>query len=160
MKRTPLKRKTPLKSRTPLRGNARKRHEDRVGATSERSRSASKAKRSTARKRARKEARFRKQFHSKERVAFVGSLPCAACGRVPTKKRPSRNHHDPTKGSGAGYHSISPLCDDCHTRRHSVGWSVKRFWQDIPGGYERTNRETQEAWERHLTYRGNCPIIK
>jgi hypothetical protein len=63
---------------------------------------------------------FARAYHSKERVAFIQSLPCHACG-----VRPSDNAHIPDPSSGMGlkavYTAICPLCRSCHVILHAIG---------------------------------------
>lgn len=77
-----------------------------------RSRSAPKARKPVKRvNRKRKASEFARTYHSKARVAFVRSLPCAACGIEGL----SANAHIGNEGSGAGMKAnadqIGPLCD-------------------------------------------------
>lgn len=70
-----------------------------------------------------KAEKFAREFHSEERVAFVNGLPCCACGRKPTRRHPSDNHHVWTDGTGrrGPYTAIVPLCRSCHRRYHQIG---------------------------------------
>ena len=64
-----------------------------------------------------------RQYHSEERREWVGDLPCCFCGKRPTERHPSENHHTWTEGTGrkGPYWSIVPLCQKCHRRYHTIG---------------------------------------
>lgn len=70
-----------------------------------------------------REAEFRRVYHSKRRVAWVGTLPCCACGKQPSGRWPSENHHTWAEGTSrkGPYTAIVPLCRPCHRRYHKVG---------------------------------------
>ena len=86
--------------------------------------------------RPRKAREFARCYHSRERVEFVRSLPCANCGIVGY----SQNAH--TENGGAGrkgdYTTIIPLCgphgfpgfiyEGCHARwdRHEIPTTLDR----------------------------------
>jgi len=67
---------------------------------------------------ARKDREFIRAYGSADRVAFVRSQPCVACGRTP-----SENAH--TRGGGAGRKGdarfVAPLCHPCHDELHRRG---------------------------------------
>lgn len=101
MKRTPLKRKSRPRARKPIRRKARRPSE------------------------------FARIYGSRKRVRVVKSLPCAICGKEPTKDRPSENHHVKNGGMGrkAGWEWIVPLCSadivksemGCHRELTNMG---------------------------------------
>ena len=72
----------------------------------------------------RKAREFVRTYHSKERCAFISSLPCCACGGSG-----SENAHGPDSDAGmgrkGGYKSILPLCgpgySGCHATLHRIG---------------------------------------
>lgn len=69
------------------------------------------------------DAEWARKYHSPERREWVGRLPCCACGKKPTPRWPSENHHTWTEGTGrkGPYRAIVPLCRPCHRRHHKVG---------------------------------------
>lgn len=104
-----------------------------------------------ARKRERDARRFERQFLSKERVAFVKSLPCVKCKRILPPPW-MHVHHDPVRAKST-YKDTSSVCGDCHTfgpgARHTVG--VVTFWKQVGISYEESNAATEKAW---LEYKG------
>ena len=80
-----------------------------------------------ARERARRSTQeaeeWARQYHSEERREWVGNLPCCFCGKRPTERYPSENHHTWTEGTGrkGPYCAIVPLCQKCHRRYHQIG---------------------------------------
>lgn len=83
---------------------------------------------------------FRRIYGSKERVAFVQTLPCVICFA-----RPSVNAHTASGGMGrkAGFESIVPLCHHCHRIQHDRGWSALNVVRDE---LQRLAKMTQERW--------------
>ena len=106
----------------------------------------------------RRPGEFARIYHSRERVAFVATLPCAACGRI----EPTGNHNAHTKSEGtgrkAGYQNIIALCPRCHTKQHNLGWSrVVPF--DAPttsyinGWLILRAAHTERQWQDHVAGR-------
>ena len=105
--------------------------------------------------RKRKAREFVRTYHSKERCAFISSLPCCACGGSG-----SENAHTKDSEAGMGrkgsYKSIVALCgggfSGCHETLHRIGQSaferasgldlraeaarVEAEWQALSGGGE------------------------
>jgi hypothetical protein len=91
---------------------------------------------------------------------WLRKLPCAKCGHVGDDANPIvAAHVDHAGGKGmatkvADRHSL-PLCNDCHTEQHRVGWMTFEkglpmadavalagvFWVEWPGRLQ---------WEREL----------
>lgn len=94
-------------------------------------------------------AEFSRIYGSEERVLFVKTLPCCACGRFPSHDHPSENHHTENGGLSrkAGYLSIVPLCAPCHRLIHQIGKKsfVARYGVSFPAAAI----FTQAAWARH-----------
>lgn len=67
---------------------------------------------------AERDAKFAREFGSAERVAYVASLPCIACGGGPCE-----NHHisGHAMGKRAHHSVIVPLCARHHREWHDVG---------------------------------------
>jgi hypothetical protein len=63
-----------------------------------------------------KPGEWERKYHSLERVMFVNTLPCIACGL-----EESQNAHTRTGGMGrkSDYTTIVPLCDDHHREHHA-----------------------------------------
>jgi hypothetical protein len=96
------------------------------------------------------QSRVRKEFircyGSKERVAFVRTLPCIVCLSVP-----SENAHTTSGGisrkADAGF--IAPVCNSHHRELHQIGvesFERKYFWAHLSEAAEATNRR----WLSHL----------
>lgn len=87
----------------------------------------------------RTESEFARIHGSRARVAFISSLPCAACGRG-TPPPGNHNAHIKTGGIGrkADSTDIIPLCADCHGAQHRMGW-------DAIGLEEMAERERRAA---------------
>lgn len=95
----------------------------------------------------RKKERFARQFHSKQRVAWVQSLPC----HVTEKRGNVVNAHVKSRGSGGTYKDIVPL-----------DWAVHTDFDTMPEDkFEQKYRYTKElvrkaawfynkAWEIHV----------
>ncbi len=94
----------------------------------------------TTRSVAKREARWSLQFRSEDFVRFVKQLACVRC----KKYGYIQVHHDPTRGSGGTWKDTSPLCVDCHARRHSEG--VISFWARIGTTYKESNALTLARW--------------
>jgi hypothetical protein len=103
--------------------------------------------------RKRRTSEFARCYHSKERVAFVKSLPCACCTDRLTG---CDNAH--TRNGGAGrkgdYTTIVPLCRGargCHRLHHDHGWSrldvLRKTIGLPPVDWEREAARTQDLWE-------------
>lgn len=110
--------------------------------------------------RKRKAREFARAYHSKARVEFVKSLPCAACGVVGY----SENAHVPPTGeAGAGYRAdyrfIAPLCgrrgsaENIPAGRYYVG--CHQLFDNYPWVFEQRHpnfdpakaaAETESAW--------------
>lgn len=109
------------------------------------------------RKKPRKPSEFARIYGSKERMEFVKSLPCAACGVVGY----SENAH--LLGSGglsrkAGYETIAPLCGvhafyapfakvwyvGCHHLFDRIRWDFDLKFPDFDP--EKVAAETQARW--------------
>lgn len=106
--------------------------------------------------RARKLSAFARSYHSKARVRFVKSLPCAADGRGPCD-----NAHIPHESAGAGlkaiYQAVIPLCsgiNGCHAKQHRDGWSGLGMNEE---GRRRAAENTEEAWREHCARTGDEP---
>ncbi len=87
-------------------------------------------------------AEYARIYHSAERVEFVKSLPCAACGL----EEFSGNAHVAGDGIGrkSDYTKIIPLCPWCHRRQHDIGagsFAIK-FQLDLRA----LAAATQRAW--------------
>lgn len=61
-------------------------------------------------------SRFRRGFGSPERVRWLRTFPCAACGGFPTEAA-----HVKSRASGGGPDDMIPLCAPCHIEQHTVG---------------------------------------
>lgn len=90
---------------------------------------------------AKKEALWSRNFRSVEFVLFVKGLKCVGCGEHSIN---IQVHHDPTRGSGGTWEDTSPLCMECHSRRHSKG--VLTFWAEVGKSYQQSNAETHAKW--------------
>jgi hypothetical protein len=64
----------------------------------------------------RKAKRFALAYGSDERVRWIQSLPCVACGA-----RPSEAAHIRSKAAGGLWADVLPLCRSCHRAQHSEG---------------------------------------
>lgn len=119
-------------------------------------------KRKAIKKKSRKPSEFRRIYGSKERVEFVKSLPCAACGVVGY----SENAHvapPREKGTGykAGYEWIAPLCGNrsritpgaltitfgCHGTYDKERWRFDAAFPDFNA--ETAAASTQKLWLEH-----------
>lgn len=79
--------------------------------------------------RKRKQSAFARQYGSKERVAFVKSLPCAACGVIGFSENAHLLGNDGAGRKGP-YTSIGPLCG--RIRTYAIGNpTVQRHWAYI-----------------------------
>jgi len=111
-----VKRNTPLRSRS-LRGDGPKKYSTlkRGGQIKPKKRGANE---------------FQRVYGSKERVEWVQSLPCLACG-----KGPSENAHTENGGMGrkAGYATIVPLCPEHHAAfdLHQFPFNVQQFREGL-----------------------------
>ena len=77
--------------------------------------------RSPIKRKPRKPSEYARCYGSRERVAWIKSLPCMECGG-----KPSDPAHTATGGMGrkADASTIAPLCRRCHTLQHAHGWSA------------------------------------
>ena len=104
----------------------------------------------------RRKSEFARCYHSKERVAWVKTLPCIACGSLL-----GENAHYDNGGMGrkSDYTHIVPLCGGwyrdkenyrlgCHMMMHHLGrdWLEKKYSLDL----EAVAAETQQSWLDHL----------
>ena len=103
--------------------------------------------------RARKASEFARTYHSKERVAFVKSLPCCVCFY---SHDPSDNAHIKTGGTGrkADAKYIVPLCRTCHRKLHQMGQGtfaryVRNLIQDDTFDLYAEAAMCDTAWQRH-----------
>lgn len=106
------------------------------------------------RRKPRKPSEFARIYHSKQRVEFVKSLPCAACGVVGY----SENAHIETGGMGrkADFDKIVPLCGNrpdpilgrdilgCHGMLHNLGRSVLEFAYGLD--FALAAKKCEEQW--------------
>ena len=98
----------------------------------------------------RKASEFARCYHSKARVAFVASLPCA-CG---CSRSPCENAHTLTGGVGRKGHylTIIPLFPECHRKQHEGGWEaigMTRAAAQLYGGY------VEFRWQAHRAREGD-----
>lgn len=56
-------------------------------------------------------------------------LPCAACGKAPTKEQPSDPHHEPPRSLGGTDKDTVPLCRACHELRGAS--TPEAFWSAV-----------------------------
>ncbi len=101
--------------------------------------------------------KFAREYGSSERCGFVGSLPCANCGRrwdfgenVEIENAHTENDGKSRKGH---YTTIVPLCvgfnDGCHNLQHQHGWSrLPRL--DTPEKREAAAARTEKLWLAHV----------
>lgn len=104
---------------------------------------------STAKKKKRSKSEFNRIYGSKERVEFVKSLPCAACGVVGYSENA---HVAPASEKGTGYKAgwewIAPLCGDrygllgCHSLFDS-GCTLPDFDPTLAA------QKCEEQWQEH-----------
>lgn len=90
---------------------------------------------------------FARVYGSKERVAWVKSLPCAACQRSNCQ-----NAHTENGGMGrkADYDTIVPLCPDCHAALHRMGTETfSRLWSLDLSAYA---AQVERAWRSRSTW--------
>jgi hypothetical protein len=134
--------KTPLRSRkAPLRSSGPPERRTRVKAVN----------------RKRRVSEFARCFHSKARVAFVKTLPCANDAKWALCMGPIENAHIETGGTGyrADYTSIIPLCKQHHWRSHAHGWiALPRL--DTPEKREAAAARTEKLWAAHLHQRAGA----
>ncbi|MBB4154138.1 hypothetical protein GGQ80_002048 [Sphingomonas jinjuensis] len=97
---------------------------------------------------------------------WLRKLPCPCCAHPGSERNPIiAAHVDHAGGKGtstkvADKHCI-PLCDDCHTKQHAMGWRsfelslplhdgvklAEAYWLQWPG---------RVAWERELAESGQA----
>lgn len=98
--------------------------------------------------RKRKASEFARCYHSKERVAFVKSLPCILKPNWYGCRGPSDNAHVGLKGKGAGrkadYDQIAPMCRGHHHSLHGLGRDDFQDMYEI--SLEKAACETELAW--------------
>ena len=79
---------------------------------------------------ARRKREWDRAYGSKERVQWVRTLPCVACGRVGFSENAHVTNTDKSGGGSrrAGYQCIAPLCgylwsilNNCHGALHRLG---------------------------------------
>lgn len=114
---------------------------------------AARARPTRAGKRTRRSDDWARKYHSDERRAWVGTLPCCACGRAP-RTEPSKNHHTWAEGTGrkGPYWSIVPLCAPCHARYHSAGKLSLLQWVRRRYGALRVGAQEFDQWEPAAAY--------
>lgn len=79
------------------------------------------------RNRSRMSKLFIRQFHSVERVKWIGSQPCATCGIEPTDEKRSHNSHMVGKIRGT-WRDIIPQCWQCHGVHHQPPeWYLEKW---------------------------------
>ncbi len=93
-----------------------------------------------AKKRSAKE--FARIYHSEERVAWVKSRSCEACGF----EGDTENAHIAGEGIGrkGGYDKIIPLCSVCHRQQHSIGAGSFAIRWEL--NLRELAAKTQRAW--------------
>ena len=114
----------------------------------------------------RKAKEFARCYHSVERVEFVKSLPCSACGVVGY----SQNAHvlgNDGMGRKKGYETIAPLCGPrphrlavgrplapgivafmgCHRLYDEYHWDLEAEFRDFDP--VRAAAETEKLWQAH-----------
>lgn len=119
-------------------------------------------------------ADFARKYGSRERVAFVNTLPCAACGVVGYSENA---HVRKPEGLGrkSGYLDIAPLCGvrpaglasmrgekgnpglyaGCHARLDgNANPPLGRVARDVVAIYG--PKDTEEAWQAHLACGGQA----
>lgn len=75
-------------------------------------------------------------------LAWVRTLPCAACGAIATAWRPNQAHHTGPRGLGTKSSDFSavPLCAGCHDDGHArVGMKLFAARYDFPALVARLN---------------------
>lgn len=97
---------------------------------------------------ARRKREWARAYHSTDRVEFVKSLPCAACGR-----RPSENAHMPSQ-SGMGrkgdYSTIVPLCR-IHHHQLDEGMGAVAFEAEFGISLTAHADWTERQWQGNTT---------
>jgi hypothetical protein len=100
------------------------------------------------RNKARQAREFARCYGSAARVAFVRSLPCAACGRGPSVN--AHLHDDGTKGAGrkSGFATIGPLCHGCHDLFDGRAGGGKARFAELYPDFDPVEvaAETQRRW--------------
>lgn len=94
----------------------------------------------------RRASEFARCYHSAERVAFVKSLPCAAC-RHQGAYNPIVNAHAHGDGAGrkASYQTIVPLCWTCHSIQHSSGNEALERLRGF--SFDESAKYTEAKWQ-------------
>ncbi len=96
----------------------------------------------------RRVSEFRRCYHSKERVAFVKSLPCIlAMGFDGLCELPIDNVHIVTGGVGrkADYRFIVPACRKVHRILHTIGRAT--FERRYSVNLDQLAAKTEAAWQ-------------
>ena len=90
------------------------------------------------RNRARAAKEFRRAYGSKQRAAWIASLPCIVCATIP-----SENAHIRTRGAGGDWRDVVPLCQSCHAAQHTEGIETfqERRGIDLRAHADRLHRE-------------------
>lgn len=108
----------------------------------------------------RAKSEFARCFHSKERVAWIKSLPCVVCGAISPifnlVRGRSDNAHTAKDGMGrrAGYETIVPLCRSHHRIYDERQWPLAN-----PVARARIAAGApliEAAWQRHAE--GESPV--
>lgn len=93
----------------------------------------------------RRDRRFEKHFHSKERVEFIKSLPCAVTGR---KSQSVHNAHMKSRGAGGTYKDVVPLSWDVHHDFDVMGEvEFERRWGRSKASIKERAPHYQKLWE-------------
>lgn len=97
----------------------------------------------------RRRSEFARCYHSKARIRFVASLPCAADGND-DRRIPRENAHSQNDGMGrkGHYTTILPLCHRCHHKQHQSGWLAIGMSEE---GRRRAAERTEELWQESIT---------
>jgi hypothetical protein len=90
---------------------------------------------------------FARIYHSVERVEWMRTLPCLACGRLP-----SVGAHTASGGTSrkADYDTIIPLCHQHHDEQHH---GAKSFARKYNLSLSESAAHTQRRWLKHLENR-------
>lgn len=96
---------------------------------------------------ARKRREFARAYGSKERVAFVKSLPCVVYALYSPCAGEIHNHHITTGGRGrkADADQIVPLCTKHHAELHADGAS--EFQANYAVNFEAAAASTELRWQ-------------
>lgn len=105
--------------------------------------------------RARKASSFARAYGSKERVAFVKSLPCVNCSVVGFSQNAHGKHEKRGRGQKASYKAIIPLCGPWSAGFYSYeGCHAKYDRYELPhlteGRVAALSAEVEMQWQEHL----------